>query len=58
MKRRPSCCTISAVAGDLQIGWGQPSVPGLVGLWRWEEAAWVGRLVQALLLLVSEPMLR
>lgn len=44
MRRRPFCSTISAVAGDLQAGWGHPSVPGLVGLWWWEEAAWTGRL--------------
>lgn len=57
MRRRPSSRTISAMAGDLQTGWGHPSVLGLVGLWWWEEAAQVGRLVQALLLLISEPML-
>lgn len=57
MRRRPSCCTISAVAGDLQTSWGHPSVPGVVGLWQWEDAAWVGRMVQVLLLLVSELML-
>lgn len=46
------------MAGELQTSWGHPSVPGLVGLWRWEEAVWVGGLVQALLLLISDPMLR
>lgn len=46
------------MAGELQISWGHLSVPGLGGLWWWEEAVWVGRLVQALLLLISDPMLR
>lgn len=46
------------MAGGLQTNWGHPSLLGLVGLWWWEEAVWVGRLVRALLLLTSEPVLR
>lgn len=42
VRRKPFCCTLSAMAGDLQPGWGHASVPGLLGLWWREEAAWVG----------------